>query len=260
LSAFRNYEGILVDRQEVKGFALCYYLDMETYEKMRQDLITNASRVHKLSPPVIEAFYRYPRHEFVPAKYSKEEAYLDTALNLYQEGPVHSTISQPSFVLYLLELLKVEKGQKIFELGTGSGWNAALMSYLTGSSGKVFTLEIIPDIGRSAQAVLKKFKISNVEVIIADASHGWAAEAPYDRMIFTAASPVRPAFLLEQCKDGGRVLFVQKDVQGRDELQVLEKHGDQFTCLQKVPCYFVAMTGEAGDVSSKPKSRPRHNQ
>lgn len=232
---------------------------MEDYKKLQEELLKKTKIYHRLSEPVIEAYYHYPRHEFVPENYSIEDAYRDSALELYQKGRVHSTISQPSFVLYLLELLNIEEGQKIFEVGTGSGWNAALMSYLTGPTGLVVTMEIIPEIAQKAIENLYKHGIQNVQVIEGDAAWGWAEEAPYDRMIFTAATKKRPPFLLEQCRDGGRVLFVQEGDLGHDEMQVLEKRGAEFKCLKRVPCYFVSMTGAADSASHTPSAKSPHN-
>jgi len=230
---------------------------MENYQELQKRLIEKATRFHELSLPVIEAFYHYPRHEFVPSRYSAAEAYTDTALPLFKQGRAHSTISQPSFVLYLLELLKLEKNQKVFEVGTGSAWNAALISDLVGDQGLVVTMEIIPDVAKQAKENISKHNIKNVKVIEGDASFGFEAEAPYDRIIFTAAATKMPDFVSQQCRDGGRVLYVQEGEAGTDEVLVLEKRQNTFKCLQRIPCFFVAMTGSASDGSNKPPSERR---
>jgi len=227
---------------------------MERIEKLQEDLIEKTRRFHQISTEIVKAFYRYPRHKFVPERYSLAEAYADRPLSLYQEQDVRSTISQPSFVLYLLELLQFERGQKVFEVGTGSAWNAALMSDLVGSSGKVVTMEIIPDLARRAQQVIETCEIKNILFIEGDASHGWQKEAPYDRIIFTAAAPKLPNFVAEQLTMNGRVLFVKEGRFGTDEIQLLEKTPEGFKCLKRLPCHFVAMTGSARDESKKDPS------
>lgn len=223
---------------------------MESIKKLQDILIKKTRRAHEISPAIIEAFYKYPRHEFVPSRYSLTEAYNDGALGLYRERERRSTISQPSFVLYLLELLHIERNQKVFEVGTGSGWNAALISSLVGDKGKVVTMEIIPELAEAAKETLLRLGVKNVVVIPKDAGHGWAPEAPYDRIIFTAAAPQLPSFVAAQIKPKGRVLFVQEGEEGTDEVQLLEKTPEGFKCLQKLPCYFVPMTGSAKDTPS----------
>lgn len=218
---------------------------MERIEKLQEDLIEKAKRHHELSAEVVKAFYQYPRHEFVPGNYSLAEAYTDRPLSLYQDNGMRSTISQPSFVLYLLDLLKVKEGQKVFEVGTGSAWNAALLSYLVGSNGKVVTMEIIPDLAQRASQIINRLKIKNILMIEGDAGLGYQQEAPYDRITFTAAAPKLPNFVAEQLEMHGRVLFVKEGRFGTDEVQILEKTPDGFKCLQKLPCHFVAMTGSA---------------
>lgn len=218
---------------------------MDQIKKLQEDLIEKAMRHHELSSEVVRAFYQYPRHEFVPAHYSLSEAYADRPLALYKENGLRATISQPSFVLYLLEILKVKEGQKVFEVGTGSAWNAALLSALVGSAGKVVTMEIIPDLAQKAKAVIESHKIKNILMIEGDAGLGYPQEGPYDRITFTAAAPKMPNFVAEQLKMHGRVLFVKEGRYGSDEVQILEKTPDGFKCLMKLPCHFVAMTGAA---------------
>ncbi|WP_413290738.1 protein-L-isoaspartate O-methyltransferase family protein [Bdellovibrio sp. HCB337] len=227
---------------------------MEDLKKLQENLILKTRRFHDISDRIVEAFYKYPRHHFVPSRYSLKEAYIDSALPLYKKDSMRSTISQPSFVLYLLELLNLHEGQKVFEVGAGSGWNAALMSYLVGEQGLVVSMEIIPEVARSAKIAIENHDIKNVQVIIGDAGEGWAPDAPYDRMIFTAAAPSLPDFVSRQLQDGGKVIYVQEGLWGMDELQVLEKQQDSFTCVQRVPCHFVPMTGSTRDEPSKSQS------
>jgi len=224
---------------------MCYYKKMDNIKSLQDELMKKAKFYHALSAEVVEAFYRYPRHEFVPEPYTLTEAYADRPLALSRKNILRSTISQPSFVLYLLELLEVSPGQKVFEVGTGSAWNAALISHLVGPAGKVVTMEIIPDIAQKAKQVIERLNIKNILTIEGDAGQGWPSEGPYDRITFTAAAPELPPFVSEQLKPHGRVLFVKSGRFGVDEVQILEKTPEGFTCLQTLPCHFVAMTGTA---------------
>lgn len=227
---------------------------MENYKTLQDELIKKTRRYSEISDEIVEAFYKYPRHQFIPSRFSLEEAYADTPLPLFQKKSQRSTISQPSFVLYLLQLLDLHPGQKVFEIGAGSGWNAALMSSIVGEQGCVVTMEIIPEVARSAKIAIDNHGIKNVHVIIGDAGEGWAPESPYDRIIFTAAAVKMPAFVDRQLKDGGKVLFVQEGTWGVDEIQLLEKRDGSFKCELRVPCHFVPMTGLTRDEPNKSQS------
>jgi protein-L-isoaspartate(D-aspartate) O-methyltransferase len=197
-------------------------------------------RAQPLSPEVEKAFYKYPRHLFVP-EYSVAEAYSDHPLLLFEKHPFTSTISQPSFVLQILQKLQIEPGQKVFELGTGSGWNAALISALVGETGKVVTTEVIPEVAARAQRFLKLLKVPNVLAIAGDGFDGLPEEAPYDRVIFTAGSSEFPDKLFAQLKDGGLMIFVRQRDFESDMLEVLRKEGKQWKLLSSTPCQFVSV-------------------
>lgn len=226
---------------------------MDKIEKLQEDLIEKARRHHEISPEIVKAFYKNPRHEYVPERYSLAEAYTDRPLALFQENGLRSTISQPSFVLHLLDILRIEPGQKIFEVGTGSAWNAALMSTLVGPEGKIVTMEIIPELAQKAKTVVESHNLKNILMFEGDAGYGCQTEAPFDRITFTAAAPKMPNFVAEQLKMNGLVLFVKEGRYGTDEVQLLEKTPDGFKCLQKLPCHFVSMTGFATD---QPNTKP----
>ncbi len=172
--------------------------------------------------------------------------------NLGANTPV-STISQPSFVLRMLDLLKLEKGQKVFELGAGSGWNAALMGELVGSGGKVLSIEIIPELVAAAQVAIDKLGISNVEIRKGDAGEGDENFAPFDRAVFTAGAYDIPPVFYHQLKNGGLLLLVLKNKGGRDTLVLLEKKEDHFESIFSTTCGFVPMTGkfQVSDMGAK---------
>jgi protein-L-isoaspartate(D-aspartate) O-methyltransferase len=150
------------------------------------------------SKSVEEAIRSMPRHLFLPDS-MRDLAYLDAPLALgYRQ-----TISQPTTVIAMTEALEVRRGQKVLEIGTGSGWQASILSYLVGNDGSVFSLEIVKELAEFARENLKKAGISNVKVLLRDGSLGMEEEAPFDRIIVTAASPEIPGPLIEQLKVGG---------------------------------------------------------
>jgi hypothetical protein len=141
-------------------------------------------------------------------------------------------------------MLRLEPGHNVFELGAGSGWNAALMGQLVGSTGHVYSLEIIPEVARTAMDTIKSLGIENVSIIEADGGEGYTPGAPYDRAIFTAGAYDLPRYFYEQIKEAGLLLLVIKNEGGGDTLFLLRKTGASFEALDSVPCGFVQMTGK----------------
>ena len=152
----------------------------------------------KFSSKVIKAFKNTPREKFLLEGYDAR-AYEDNPLPIL----AGQTISQPSTVLKMLDVLDVKYGDKILEVGTGSGYNAALLSKLTGKKGFVYTTEIIDSLAEFSRNNLNKLKIKNVEVIKTDGSQGLAEKAPFDRIIVTAACAKMPDILIDQLKVNG---------------------------------------------------------
>lgn len=247
---------------------------MIDYKKYQDQLVGVAKSKYrngpKLSDRVIEAFYSVPRHQFVRCyrNHGSEEWLEVTDENLdqhlgiiYADHPLIlkgsdadfrskqgskqvSTISQPSFVLRLLDLLDLKEGQSVFELGTASGWNAALMSYLVGHQGKVFTAEIIPDLADLAEKRIDSLGFRNITVLRGDAGDGCSERAPFDRVMFTAGAFDLPAAFHSQIRDRGLLLFVLKNKGGSDNLLLLKKKEDCFESVYAAPCGFVPMTGK----------------
>jgi protein-L-isoaspartate(D-aspartate) O-methyltransferase len=235
-------------------------------EKFQQQLLVQAQRIYNKNPiteATQKAFMAVPRHLFV--KHYREfgtqdwievnENNLESHLaTIYRDGTlllfggenddIVSTISQPSFVLHMLDLLQLKPGHKVFELGTGSGWNAALMAHLVGPEGHVYSLEIIPAVAQTAKENIEHAGIKNVSVIEADAGEGYAPGAPFDRVIFTAGTYDLPHQLFHQTKDGGLLLMIIKNRGGGDVLFLLRKNGDHFESLESEICFFVQMTGK----------------
>jgi len=145
---------------------------------------------------VLEAFRMVPREEFVPPEMAAN-AYDDNALPLFEE----QTISQPTTVMIMTQALEIKKDMKVFEVGTGSGYQAALLSCLVGPEGTVVTSEILPTLAKFAKRNLKAYK--NIFVVKADGMLGYAREAPFDRIIITAACKEISTELQDQLKLGG---------------------------------------------------------
>ena len=204
-------------------------------EQYQDSLLT---RSLPLSERVVEAFYRYPRHLFVP-EYSMEEAYLDQPLLLYQRAPYVSTISQPSFVLRILDMLSIEPGNHVFELGTGSGWNTALLSYLAGDEGLVISTEIIPELAERARKILTEMKVTNARVFSGDGFEGSQLGAPYDRIVFTAGSSEMPERVFNLLKEEGLMVYVQSQEGTYDLLYLVQKKDGKPHILRSIPCRFV---------------------
>jgi len=171
------------------------------YHTSLNDLISYLKNSRHLTDNNVEsAFRNIPRHKFVP------ESELDCA---YYNEPLpimkNQTISQPGVVSRMTEWLDVKRGQNILEIGTGSGWQSGILSYLVGD-GIVYSIELHPELVKFAQENLKNLKIKNVHVILGDGGVGYAKESPYDRIIITSACTEIPLPLLEQLKDGGLLL------------------------------------------------------
>lgn len=235
-------------------------------EKYQTQLLERAQYLYyetPISEATAAAYLATPRHLFVKRyrEWGTKEwrqvnddnleehltlLYSDRALILFGDDDenVPSTISQPSFVLRMLDMLQFEPGQKVFELGAGSGWNAALMGHLVGPTGQVYTVELIPEVAQMASATLEALKIKNVRVIEADGGEGYTPGAPYDRAIFTAGAYDLPHHFFEQMKDGSLLLIVIKNEGGGDNLFLLRKKGERFESLDSMPCGFVQMKGK----------------
>lgn len=156
---------------------------------------------YNISREIIQAFKSINRENFVPQEF-KSQAYHDIPLPL-KEG---ATISQPTTVLLMLQYLNIREGNKILEIGAGSGYNAALMSRLVGKKGKIVTVEVDEDLVEFAKSNLKKENIKNVKVVLGDGYKGYSKKAPYDRIIVTAAVQEVPDVLIKQLKLNGILL------------------------------------------------------
>ncbi len=154
------------------------------------------------SQKIIAALKKIPRENFIPLEL-KEIAYEDTPLEIgYRQ-----TISAPHMYAIMLELAKIKPGEKILEIGTGSGYGAALISELVGKKTRAFSVEIIPELAAYAKSNLICAKIKNVEVILGNGNLGHKKEAPFDKIIVTAGAPQIPKELIRQLKEGGKIVI-----------------------------------------------------
>lgn len=206
----------------------------------QENLLQECLRKYKLSDKVVLAYKKCPRHKFLHLDYSMEEIYTDIPLPIYEDAHYVSTISQPSFVLLMIDMLDLTPASKVLEIGAGSGWNAALMSTI---AEKVVTIEIIPKLAQETRENIANLGFQNIVVVQGDGSHGFSPEAPYDRGIFTAGATDLPRAFHEQIKVGGKLLFVMK-TSAVDILFLLKKKENYFIELSRLPCSFVPMKGE----------------
>ncbi len=184
---------------------------------------------------VLAAMRRIPRHLFVP-KAAAKDAYDDRPL------PIGSgqTISQPYIVAFMTEQLQLTGREKVLEIGTGSGYQTAVLAAL---AAKVYSVEIRPELAASASALLRRLGVTNAEVRAADGWHGWPEEAPFDAILASAAPERVPPPLLDQLAVGGRMVI---PVGGfYQELKVIERTSDGLRERSVLPVRFVPFVGEA---------------
>jgi protein-L-isoaspartate(D-aspartate) O-methyltransferase len=209
----------------------------DRFAEQRREMVEEQIRLRGVAnPAVLAAMERVPRHLFVPPP-QRPAAYADTPLPIGHG----QTISQPYIVARMTELLGVRRGDKVLEIGTGSGYQAAVLAEM---GVQVYTIEIVEPLGREARATLSRLGYGSVEVRVGDGYKGWPAQAPFDAIIVTAAPPKIPQPLLDQVKAGGRIVLPVGEVW--QDLEVLTKRRDGSFERQKVlPVRFVPMTGEA---------------
>jgi len=212
-------------------------------KKENEELVDDLAKSGYLSKPrIIEAFKKVDRGKFVLPNL-RTDSYTDTPLPI----GMGQTISAPSMVAIMTENLNPTKGDKVLEIGTGSGYQAALLSKLVGETGKVYTLEIVESLVKFAKKNLKSYK--NVKVILSDGSVGYEKEAKYDKIIVTAASPKVPEQLIEQLKKNG-VLAIPVGNQFLQRFMLIRKKmADGKEIMEKehiCDCMFVPLIGKEG--------------
>ncbi|MBW2275505.1 MAG: protein-L-isoaspartate(D-aspartate) O-methyltransferase [Deltaproteobacteria bacterium] len=207
----------------------------DAYTRQRERMVTRQLEARGLSDPrVLAAMRKVPRHEFVP-EHLRRHAYEDHPL------PIGSgqTISQPYIVGVMSELARLDASAKVLEIGTGSGYQAAVLGEL---AAEVFTIEIVEELAASADATLDRLGYTGIHVRQGDGYAGWPEEAPFDAVVVTAAPPRIPQPLIDQLKVGGRLVI---PVGNWD--QSLEVHEKTSTGIERkviFPVRFVPMVGD----------------
>lgn len=203
-------------------------------ERMVGEQLVGAGR-DILNPRVLEAMRTVPRHELVPEG-DRPYAYEDRALPI----GFGQTISQPYIVAFMSEILEPQPTDRVLEIGTGSGYQAAVLSRLVQ---EVFTIEIVEPLAKRASADLKRIGCANVLVRCGDGSRGWPEAAPFDAMVVTCAPEGVPQALVDQLQDDGRMIIPVGRID-HQELVLLRKRGNHLEKTRVLPVRFVPMTGE----------------
>ena len=210
---------------------------MKREQMVRQQLTSGQRDIR--DEAVIEAMLKVPRHKFVP---------LTQRLFAYDDRPLPighgQTISQPHVVAFMTEALAPQPGDRVLEIGTGSGYQAAVLAELVK---EVWTIEIVEPLAETAAGVLEAQGYENVHVKAGDGYAGWPEQAPFDAIIVTCAPDHVPPALVEQLRDGGRMMIPVGPEHGAQELFMMRKRGDVIERESVLPVRFVPMTGEARD-------------
>jgi protein-L-isoaspartate(D-aspartate) O-methyltransferase len=204
---------------------------VKTREQMVKQQIENRGIKNQ---PTLDAMKKVPRHKFVPPN-NIERAYNDSPLPI----GYGQTISQPYIVAYMTEVIDPKPGQKVLEIGTGSGYQAAVLAEIVDS---VYTIEIIRELYSSSEKRLNELGYKNAFCKNADGYYGWEEAAPFDAIVVTAAAEHIPPPLIEQLKDGGKMIIPVGSPFLNQTLILVEKRGDEITTTSLLPVRFVPFT------------------
>jgi len=214
--------------------------DMPDYNSQREQMVTTQIESRGVRDiAVLEAMEKVARHKFVPKAYQRE-AYGDYPLSIGSG----QTISQPYIVAFMTEALELKKSDRVLEIGTGSGYQAAILAEICDS---VYTIEIIGSLGEKAKQVLSKLGYKNIFVRIADGYKGWPEAAPFDAIIVTCSPSAIPEPLEEQLAEGGRMI-IPVGRQFSQSLVLLTKQDGRLKKSHVLPVRFVPMVDEGGTV------------
>lgn len=208
-------------------------------QEARQHMVTTQIQNRGVTDEnVLAAMRTVPRDEFVP-KSMRDQAYDDMPLPIGHG----QTISQPYIVGLMSELLALDPAARVLEIGTGSGYQAAILSRL---AAEVYTIEIVEPLAQSAKETLARLGFSNVEVRAGNGWLGWPEAAPFDAIIVTCAPDEIPQALQDQLREGGRLVIPVGPEGGVQELYVMEKTDGVISKKSVIPVRFVPMTGQPG--------------
>jgi protein-L-isoaspartate(D-aspartate) O-methyltransferase len=211
---------------------------MTNFSRLRDRMVERQLRARGIEDErVLAAMAVVPREEFVPASL-RDRAYADSALPIDEE----QTISQPWIVAAICQALRLNGSELVLEVGTGSGYSAAVLSQL---ASHVVSVERHKSLSAAATEVLASLGIGNVELVVGDGSLGFPGRAPYDAIACHASAPAPPPALLAQLLQGGR-LVLPLAAEKADVLTLLRRHGEDFDRETIGPCRFVPLIGEEG--------------
>ena len=207
----------------------------QDFRRMREEMVATQIKARGIHDErLIRALLKVERHRFVPQRF-QTFAYTDQPLPIGKG----QTISQPYIVALMTELLGLKGEEKVLEVGTGSGYQAAILAEL---AGEVYTVEIIEGLAQRANKTLKDLGYKNITVKAGDGYIGWEEYAPFDAIVVTCAPPYIPQPLIEQLKDGGRMVVPVGE--NNQKLQLLRKNNGRINITDIIPVKFVPMTGE----------------
>jgi protein-L-isoaspartate(D-aspartate) O-methyltransferase len=209
------------------------YDNISSFAALRQSMVESQLRKRGISDQrVLDAMGRVPRHEFAPLQY-REQAYEDHPLPIGE----CQTISQPYIVAIMLQLLAVSPSDRVLEVGTGSGYLTALLGEL---ASEVISVERHAALAEKARDVLARMGYNNVKVIVGDGSRGFPEAAPYDAVIVSAAAAEVPSALLEQMREGGRMIIPVGTPESQQLQLIRMENGEPKTALREL-CRFVPL-------------------
>jgi protein-L-isoaspartate(D-aspartate) O-methyltransferase len=221
----------------------------DKFNQRRMEMVEKTIEARDISDlEVLEAMRAVPRHLFVPSDFI-EAAYADHPLPI----GYGQTISQPYIVAWMTELLELKPGEKVLEIGTGSGYQAAVLAELEGV--EVYTIEIVPELAEIAANRLEGLGYSKVKIMQGDGYYGWPEYAPFDAIIVTAAPDHLPGPLVEQLTEGGRLVIPIGPPGGYQTLWKFVKEGGDVTAYSMGGVVFVPFTGE-GIKGESPSKEP----
>ena len=211
---------------------------MDKFERERKQMVREQIERRGLHERrLLTVLETVPRHLFVPEEYRYAA---------YEDGPLPigfgQTISQPYIVALMTDFLSLKGNERVLEVGTGSGYQAAILGML---AKEVHTIEFIPELATRADKLLKELGMDNIHVHFGDGSLGWPELAPYQGILVAAAAPQVPKALLHQLEDGGR-LILPVGGRGMQILEIWERNGDDFKCKTETAVAFVPLRGEQG--------------
>jgi protein-L-isoaspartate(D-aspartate) O-methyltransferase len=214
------------------------FLGGDRFATLRRRMVDEQLARHGIRDErVLEAFRRIPRHHFVPEEAS-DQAYEDHPVAIGQG----QTISQPYMVACMTQALALRGGEKVLEIGSGSGYQTAVLKALNAD---VYSVERLPELSELARGNVERAGFAGVHYRVGDGSRGWPEEAPFDRVIVTAGAPTMPVSLVEQLRDGGSMVI---PVGGEEEQELLlVRRGEGRVTRERIcSCIFVKLRGEEG--------------